>query len=402
MNKPLQSVIAINSFSIGILIPVLNLVLLEKGASLQSLPLLIAMYSLTVLLMELPSGIIADMYGRKTVFLISCGFQLISFTLLLAAGNTACLAFALAFFGLGRAFSSGSIDALFIDSALAEHGEECLSKATTRLAILDGTGLALGGIAGGLIAQATGTYTSNIVLRLMLTVILLFLCIVFVKETAAKDRNQQRISLIDLVRQGKQLIFSSNKLGLIFIGVFFIGFLLFTIEAYWQPAFLQIALFKNNTWVLGLITFMGFLAVIAGNAIAQKLLNNSNNWWSMYNICRIAIATIILVFALQKSVAGFLLGYAGIYFFLGAGNIAESSIINKYTPGNMRASVLSFSSLIAQTGGLAASLFSSIVVLRLQFWGIWVVAGTGLGIYAIVAAVIINRKKTENGQEDML
>jgi len=106
MTKMQQIIIAINSFSMGILIPVFNLALLERGSSLQTLPLLLAIYSTTVLCLELPSGICADIYGRKSVFLLSCGFQLISFSILIAANNMLWLIFALIFYGLGRAFSS--------------------------------------------------------------------------------------------------------------------------------------------------------------------------------------------------------------------------------------------------------------------------------------------------------
>jgi len=397
MNKLQQCIMAINSFSMGILLPVLNLVLLEKGSSLQTLPLLLAIYSLTVLCLELPSGIFADMYGRKAVFLLSCCFQIISFSLLIAASNIIWLIFAVIFFGLGRAFSSGSLDALFIDQALALHGEGCLAKVTARLAVLDGAGLALGGIAGGFVANATGIYTGNIVLRLVLTVTLFILCLAFVKEQPSHDAKQgkQHTPLIELIRQGKQVVFTTPEFGLIFIGVFFIGFLLFSLETYWQPAFMKMATAKNNTWVLGLITFIGFLAVIIGNTIAQKLLERSGKrWWNVYNICRIIMTAFILVFAFQKSATGFVFWYAGIYLLLGAGNVAESTLMNKYTPGNMRASVLSLNSLVAQIGGLCASLFSSIMVMRLQFSGIWIVAGVLLGGCTIVVATVTNLGKS--------
>jgi len=396
MNKLQQSIMAINSFSTGILLPVLNLVLLEKGSSLQTLPLLLAIYSLTVLCLELPSGIFADMYGRKAVFLLSCGFQIISFSLLIAASNIIWLIFAVIFFGLGRAFSSGSLDALFIDQALALYGEGCLAKVTARLAVLDGIGLALGGIAGGFIANVTGTYTGNIGLRLVLTVALFILCLAFVKEQPPHDAKlgKQRTSLIELIRQGKQVVFNTPKFGLLFIGVFFIGFLLFSLETYWQPAFMKIATAKNNTWILGLITFAGFLAVIIGNTIAQKLLDRpGKSWWNGYNICRIMMTAVILIFAFQKSATGFVSWYAGIYLLLGAGNVAESTLINKYTPSNMRASVLSLTSLVAQIVGLCASIFSSIMIIRLQFSGIWIVAGVLLGGCTIVVAAVTNKKK---------
>ena len=63
MNNLSQFMIFLKNFALGITIPVTNLILLESGASLQTLPLLISLFSLTVLAMELPSGIGADLWG---------------------------------------------------------------------------------------------------------------------------------------------------------------------------------------------------------------------------------------------------------------------------------------------------------------------------------------------------
>ena len=78
MSKTKQLIIFLNYASLGILLPVLTLILLRKGADLKTLPLLIASYSAAVLCFELPSGICADLYGRKTVFLISGDCQPLS------------------------------------------------------------------------------------------------------------------------------------------------------------------------------------------------------------------------------------------------------------------------------------------------------------------------------------
>lgn len=399
MTRLQQAIIAINSFSIGILIPVFNLILLDKGSNLQTLPLLLAIYSITVFCLELPSGICADIYGRKAVFLLSCGFYIISFLLLIAAHNMIWLTFTILFYGMGRAFSSGSLDALIIDQALELHGEDCLAKVTSRMAVLDGAGLAMGGMAGGIISDVAGSYLSNIVLRLVFTVLLFILSLSFVQEQFAHDK-KGCTSFFEHVRKGRQMILSAPVLGFIFMGVFFLGFLLFSIETYWQPAFMKIPAAHNSTWVLGVITFLGFTAVAFGNIIARKLLDKYSSWWNLYNICRIIFGICIIIFAFQKNVIGFVIWYTGIYLLLGVGNVTESTLLNKLTPNHMRASVLSLSSLILQVGGLCASVFNSIMVGRLQFLGIWITAGGLVGAYAVIAAVITNKKRAESHSLD--
>ncbi len=392
MNKMLQAIFTLNHLSTGIMLPVLTLILLGKGANLQTLPLLLAVFSLTALLLELPSGILADMFGRKAVFLISCGFQLISFTLLVVTYSLVGLVSAIVFLGMGRAFSSGSLDAILIDQAMNKGGESCLPKVTSRLAVLEGTGLAAGSIAGGLAASVSGTYGSIIIIRLILTAIVTLLCLFFAVEPPRRskaDEAAQVPSLKAMVKQGGRLIIGHRELGLILLGVFFTGFFLFTLETYWQPAFTSIPHIAGNTWLLGVISFIGFFSVTAGNFIAHKLLSSSKiSWWNTFTVSRVIMAASLLFFAAVNGAAGFISLYAGIYLLLGAGNVPESSLINKYTPNDMRASMLSLNSLVSQLGGLCASLFSSILVTRLHFSGIWFTAGILIGCYAVFLALI--------------
>lgn len=108
------------------------------------------------------------------------------------------------------------------------------------------------------------------------------------------------------------------------------------------------------------------------------------------------MAACIVIFAFQKSGIGFVVWYTGIYLLLGAGNVAESALINKLAPNHMRASVLSLSSLILQIGALCASVFSSIMILRLQFSGIWIIAGGLLGGYAVIVTIVSNKSSQES------
>jgi MFS family permease len=149
--------------------------------------------------------------------------------------------------------------------------------------------------------------------------------------------------------------------------------------------------------MLGFITFIGFFSVAFGNTIIKKTLDrNINKWWNIYNICRIMFAGCIVIFAFQKNSASFMVCYACIYLMLGASNVAESALINKFTPSHMRASMLSLNSLMVQIGSVCASLFSSIMILKLQFRGLWIVAGVLLGGYAIISTAITNKYNRKN------
>ena len=232
MTRTQQSILVMNSISMGIMLPVLNLIFLNKGATLQTLPIILAIYSVTIFCLELPSGILADMFGRKFVFLCACICNVLSSILLLLTNQLPGLILVALFMGLGRAFSSGSLEALFIDDALKRQGDEFLIKVTTRMSVLDSGALALGGVLGGFISNLAGNYQVNIILRFTLNGALLLCCMLFVQEAQAQVKDRQHASLWTHLENGKKLLVATPKFFCIFAGVFFTGFFLSTIETY--------------------------------------------------------------------------------------------------------------------------------------------------------------------------
>lgn len=401
MTRTQQSILAMNSLSMGIMLPVLTLIFLSKGATLQTLPLILAIYSVTVFCLELPSGILADIISRKFVFQCACVCNILSCILLFFTSHLAGLILVALFMGIGRAFSSGSLEALFIDDALKRHGEGCLIRVTTRISVLDSGALALGGVMGGIISNLAGNYMVNVVLRFTLNALLLLCCMLFVQEARVREKDRQHVSLRTHLQNGKKLLLATPRLLCILVGVFFTGFFLSTIETYWQPAFISLNAGKGNTTVLGIISALSFLAVIAGNYIAKHLLEKfSNKWWSVYNGCRMIFALCIYIFSVQSGSEGFIVCYMLVYMMLGAGNTGETILVNSMTPDSMRASILSMNSLILQIGSFCASLLSSLLILKIQYSGLWCTAAILLGVSAIIVTFIIEIKlKMENTEK---
>lgn len=387
MNKLYQSILFIYHFSLGLVVPVLNLILLDCGATLQTLPLLYMVIAVTVLCFELPSGICADLLGRKKVFLISCILNFLSFFILIfVKQNLPLLILIIVLYGIGRAFSSGSIDALIIDQTLDRNGNEYLPKITSRLSIIEGTGLSLGSIAGGVLAQLSADRVYNLLGRSVLILAVMVLCQLFIGEDEVSKKEHK--SLKYHVQQGAKAVLTNYKFAFVVAGGFFAGLFLSAIETYWQPAFVDITSNQNREWLLGMIPFFGFLAVTAGNLFSQRLMDKHKaNQMGIYLISRGILAILLIVFALQKNSISFVAGYAGIYLMLGISNISESTIINLYTPNHMRASILSLFSFVTQIGLMCASLISSIAINRLHFSGVWIIMASLLGAYIIFGAI---------------
>ncbi len=94
-----------------------------KGMSLTQLGLLETIFHITSFLMEVPTGAVADIFGRKASRVLGRVFSLVSVIILLAADSFLWFAISFVFTALSYNLESGAGDALIYDS-LKEIGEE--------------------------------------------------------------------------------------------------------------------------------------------------------------------------------------------------------------------------------------------------------------------------------------
>ena len=95
--------------------PFLLLFLLGKGLDFFAIGLLIACRDLVVNLLEVPSGALADLYGRRRSMMLSFVAYLVSFALFSWADSLPGLFFAMGAYGVGEAFRSGTHKAMIFD-----------------------------------------------------------------------------------------------------------------------------------------------------------------------------------------------------------------------------------------------------------------------------------------------
>lgn len=374
-------IVFLNSLSMGMIIPVLSLLLIDKGASLSNLSIIMGIYSFSVVVFELPTGILADVIGRKKIFCFSLIVSSLVFFILLIGKGILVLCIGIAMYGLSRALSSGSFDALFIDSYIDSYGKDKLHKITTRLSVLDAVGLSIGALIGGFIPKISvlilphlGTFDLNVIIKILITVIVAVLSIVFIKENSESEV-KKHISLIEHVKSSSLIVLKNKTLKCIFISAFSTGFFLLAIETYWQPHFKTLLPDNNMIWLLGIISCLCFASSILGSIISEKIIDKYNlNFKKMYIILRTILVSSLIFTASQTNISSFIIFYSLIYLFLGMANVPENVILNSETPSEIRASVLSLNSLILQLGGLTGSLLNSIIINYISIPILWIIA----------------------------
>lgn len=135
--------------------PTIVLFFQENGLALFDIMLLQAIYSVTIALLEIPSGYAADVFGRKNSMIVGTFFGLAGIVVYaFSFGFWGFLPAAL-FMGIGQSFVSGSDTALMYDSLLEMNRKKDFIKFEGRTISMGNFAEAIAFVIGGVLAETT-------------------------------------------------------------------------------------------------------------------------------------------------------------------------------------------------------------------------------------------------------
>ena len=366
-------------FAMGIIIPVMILTLMDFGFDIGQIGISMGVMGATIMILELPTGGFADTIGRKRVYMISCVINICAYILILFASNFIQLIITVVLKGIGRALSSGSMDAWFVDEHKRLGGDErLLQRDLARSGAVVTAVLGLGTLAGGFIPDIFGSFRANIILLIFLLAFQVILTGVLIKE------NRELFSghLTDGFRQFPHVLSSAVTFGLrqrniliILITSAVFGFALSGVEQLWQPRVMALSP-GNGTWVLGVLSAGYFLSAAAGSLASTAMLGL---FGGRYKLVLFVFRILSALFYIGLSFAAGIGSFASMYFimflFQGISDSPKMTIFNRSIPSERRSSLLSLRSLFFQGSGALGSIFSGQIALHFSIPAAWQAAG---------------------------
>ena len=385
----------LNSFSTGILTPVLTLVLCSHGASLSTVPVFLGIFAVTVMVLEVPSGVFADLKGRKNTFLMSHIFIWLSFFTIFMGNSPLFLAVGNVFLGMGRAFGSGSMEALEIDQYIEKNGKTHLPEINSLLAKLDNFGLASGALLGGYLGYVDSDYSLNLISLLLAEAVLIFMAVFFVKEERTERKKTEQNLLTGFSGMLKS-IKASRILCAVCGMAAVLGFLLAAVETYWQPS-IKLYLPENLTWLLGIVNCSAYLGGSIGNTAGMKILSKTGNTLSakkrLYAAFRILLCLVPVLMAFCRTWYIFAIVYALVYMVSGMAGLVENTLLHEAADSSFRASMMSLYSLLVRGGSIGTSLLCGVLLQSGNLNLVWIfVPLAALGATALMILFVIPRK----------
>lgn len=136
----------------------LMLFLLEKGMSYSEIGIMYAVKEIALNLLEIPSGIFADTWGRKRTLAGSFVFYIISFSVFYFSNSFVLFLLAFALFGVGDAFRTGTHKGMMMDYLKMNDWSKHKTMYYGHTRAWSQRGLAISSLIGGLIVFQQGNF----------------------------------------------------------------------------------------------------------------------------------------------------------------------------------------------------------------------------------------------------
>ena len=310
---------------------------MENGLGMKDIMLLQGIYSITIVVLEIPSGYLADVFGRRKTLI---------FGSILGFSGFLCYSFSYGFWGflvaeiilgLGQSLISGADSAILYDTLLDKKNEKEYIKYDGRITSIGNLSEAVAGIFGGFLA--------GISLRLpyITQTVVAFLAIptAILLVEPARHIAMKKIYFKDILKIVRYTLYEHKGLQKNILFSALIGSATLTMAWFVQPVFL-----KNNIPIEGFGLLWTLLNLTVGliAAFAYKIERRLKQRNSI-----IIIAVFIPLIYIAISYAGLVVSFILLFLFYAIRGFATPVLkdyINRLADSSTRATTLSIRNFI--------------------------------------------------------
>lgn len=362
-----------------------------------------AFFTAGQVIFEIPTGIIADTFGRRVSYLLGAFTLAVSTLLYLYMwqihGPFWGWAVSSVLIGLGFTFFSGALEAWLVDALHATNFKGSLDGVFAKAQMVGGAAMLTGSVAGGVIAQFTSLGIPYILRALVLAIN--FATAFFLMQDQGFTPKKTKTPLRDM----QKIFTNSVHYGLgnppvrwLMLAAPFVTGVSFYVFYALQPFLLKLYGDEKAYSIAGLVAAIAACAQIAGGFLAPQIRKVFSRRTSALFFGTFAA---VLVLFLVSSTANFWV--ALILIFLWGLTFAalmpiRQAYINGIIPSEQRATVLSFDSLMGSSGGIFVQPILGKVA---DIWN-YPVSYAGAAIFQALALPFILLSRREKAKSDII
>ena len=313
----------------------------RRGLSLTQVTLIDAGFWIAMTMAELPTGIVADRFGRKISLVIGSFFSIIGALSYGLAPTIPLLLLASVIWAISLTFISGANEALLYESLkIIGYGKE-YTKITGRAKAIALGGTAIGSVAGGLLAAIdllmpffAATFLGIAALGIALTL----------QEPEIKQQQvgQPHIRYSEIVKQSVILIRDRHSLKYAVLYLTIIPFIsLAMIVIFLQPQAITLGV---PIAAIGIFVMVANVAGMLGSLVSYRIGNHFGIARLLFSVPMLLLICLVILIAMQTILS--LLFIAIINLLTEIIRPLVTDIIQKTVSDQVRATVLSMQSLL--------------------------------------------------------
>ncbi|OFX53987.1 MAG: hypothetical protein A2066_00945 [Bacteroidetes bacterium GWB2_41_8] len=311
--------------------PIVVLFYHNNGLSMSQIFLLKSVYSVAMVVFELPSGYLSDVWGCRRTLIFGSLMGTLGILIYSISSDFASFAVAEVILGIGFSFVSGADSALLYDSLKAENREKEYIKFEGQITSVGNFAEALAGVAGGLLA--TISLRTPYYFQIFIAAIAIPAAF-FLKEPRHVQEKvhlkiKEILAIVKLTYQQPEM--RSAILISSFTGAATLTYAWF-VQPYFEEAGVPVAIFGILWTMLNLST--GIFSIFSYRI---------ERWMGRRNTLLLIVFLLTLGFILTSveiSLAGIAILF-GFYMVRGLATPVLKDYINQYTDSKVRATILS-------------------------------------------------------------
>ncbi len=240
----------------------------QRGMTIQMVVYAEMIFAATIVLSELPSGIIADKWGRKRLIVVTALMGCLEFLILVFATEFWHFALVVFLAALGNAASSGAETALLYDTLISERREREFEKILGRLNALDIAATILAALSGSLLADRFG-FEFNYWLSFCAMAVSLMLTAALAEPARESKQNERPIPIGEYVKVSLRFFRSNPGVALVLLSGMATGAAVNYVDEFWQTHLDRLGI---PVVLFGAFSAAIFLLRLPGSLFAYKLL----------------------------------------------------------------------------------------------------------------------------------
>lgn len=358
----------------------------QRGMTVLTVVYVEIIYAAIIVLLEIPTGIIADKWNRKNMMIIAACLSFLEFVLLIFSYSFWQFALMGVMAGIGGAMKSGTRNALLYDSLKESSNTKDYEKSFGRIEFLDLAGVSIATLCGSVIAAKTSlvvnywisAFSTLIVVAVTLTLI----------EPIRLTKIQNAVSDFSYLHDAIRFFKKHKVVAFVVMQGIIIGACMNYLDEFWQNYYEKINI---PVIMFGVLAFIEMMLRSYTSSNAYKL-KQKFSYQSIFTVAYILFTVGMLSIAILKNYAG-VIPVIVLSALIGALNPLISGYLQHRAESHIRATLESFQSLVMRgtsiITGLIFGFFANKVSIFAAFGSIGVICVI-YGVYFLTKRKIIN------------